>query len=294
MDKVTLLGQLDNVWKFFTTPILSLNNNAISIASVIAAVGIFIFFIVISKWIENLVAKALEKRTIDPGIKGSLERFSRYLTIAIGGFITLDSLGISLNSLAALGAILMVGIGFGLQNIAQNFISGLIILLERPIKRGDIVQVGDTSGRVMDIRVRSTVVETRDDVTIIIPNSQFISEQVINDSYSAEKIRYTVKIGVAYGSDVEKVKAALLRIAGEHEAVSSHPAAKVFFMDFGSSSLDFELRVWVTEFWATDGILSDLRFAIDREFRKQGIEIPFPQRDLHIKSQPGNLQVLPA
>jgi small-conductance mechanosensitive channel len=294
MDKESLLGQLDTLWNFFTTPIFSLNNNAISIASFIAAFVIFAFFIIISKWVENLVAKALEKRTIDPGIKGSLERFSRYLTIAIGGFITLDSLGVSLNSLAALGAVLMVGIGFGLQNIAQNFISGLIILLERPIKRGDIVQVGDTSGRVMDIRVRSTVVETRDDVTIIIPNSQFITEQVINDSYSAEKIRYAVKIGVAYGSDVEKVKTTLLRIAEEHEAVRSHPAAKVFFMDFGSSSLDFELRVWVTEFWATDGILSDLRFAIDQEFRKQGIEIPFPQRDVHIKSQPGNLQVLPA
>jgi small-conductance mechanosensitive channel len=102
-----------------------------------------------------------------------------------------------------------------------------------------------------------------------------------------------VKIGVAYGSNVEKVKTTLLRIAEEHEVVRSHPAAKVFFMDFGSSSLDFELRVWVTEFWTTDGILSDLRFAIDQEFRKQGIEIPFPQRDLHIKSQPGNLQVLP-
>ena len=120
MDKESLLGQLEPIWKFFTTPIFSLNNNAISIASFIAAFVIFVFFIIISKWVENLVAKALEKRTIDPGVKGSLERFSRYLTIAIGGFITLDSLGISLNSLAALGAILMVGIGFGLQNIAQN------------------------------------------------------------------------------------------------------------------------------------------------------------------------------
>jgi small-conductance mechanosensitive channel len=160
----------------------------------------------------------------------------------------------------------------------------LIILLERPIKKGDVVKVGETSGRVVDIRVRSTLMETRDDVTIIIPNSQFISEQVVNDSFSAEIIRHTVKIGVAYGSDVEKVRSILIDIANDNDSVSNDPPANVYFTDFGSSSLDFELRVWVTELWTTDGILSDIRFAIDREFRKNKIEIPFPQRDVHIKT----------
>jgi small-conductance mechanosensitive channel len=122
----------------------------------------------------------------------------------MGAFVTLDTIGISLTSIAAVGAVLMVGVGFGLQNIAQNFISGIIILLERPIKQGDIVYVGGVSGKVRDIRVRSTVIETRDDVAIIVPNSQFIAEQVINDSFSGHKIRKILKVGVAYGSDVER------------------------------------------------------------------------------------------
>ena len=145
MDGETLLGQLEIIWKIFTTPIFSLNNNSISIVSVIVALSVFICFIFLSKWVENLAGRTLEKRNIDPGIKGSIQRFARYLMIALGAFISLDSLGISLSSLAALGAVLMVGIGFGLQNIAQNFISGLIILLERPIKKGDVVKVHSSS-----------------------------------------------------------------------------------------------------------------------------------------------------
>ncbi len=284
MSTDSILIYLKSLWTLFTTPVFTFNQNPVSIASFIVALGLFIAFIMLGRWIEAAVGKALARRKIDPGIKGSLERLSRYLTIGVGLFIALDSIGISLSSLAALGAVVMVGVGFGLQNIAQNFISGIIILLERPIKKGDIVRVGDTSGRVIDIRVRSTVMETRDDVTIIIPNSQFISEQVVNDSFSAEKIRQRIKVGVAYGSDIERVRTILLKIATEHDAVLDTPPAKVFFMDFGSSSLDFELRIWISELWHTDIILSDIRFAIDREFRKAGVEIPFPQRDLHIKS----------
>jgi small-conductance mechanosensitive channel len=206
------------------------------------------------------------------------------LTVILGVFIALDTIGISLASIAALGAVLMVGIGFGLQNVAQNFVSGIIILLERPIKQGDIVVVGGVSGKVRDIRVRSTVIETRDDVAIIVPNSQFIADQVINDSFSGHNIRRILKVGVAYGSDVEKVTELLMGIANAHEQILNTPGAKVLFMDFGSSSLDFELRFWVKELWTTDTILSDLRYDIDRKFRQENIEIPFPQRDLHIRT----------
>ena len=170
----------------------------------------------------------------------------------------------------------MVGVGFGLQNIAQNFISGIIILLERPIKQNDIVVVGGVSGRVRDIRVRSTFIETRDDVAIIVPNSLFIAEQVINDSFSGHKIRRTLKVGVAYGSDIEKVTNILMEIANNHEQIIKNPGPRILFMDFGSSSLDFELRFWVEELWTTDVILSDLRYTIDHEFRKENINIPFP------------------
>ena len=277
-----LLDQVKFIWNLISTPLFQLGNSHISIASLFVVLLIIGGFYIISRIIERGMRKFLENKSIDPGIKGSIERFSRYLIVMVGTFVAVDTIGISLTSIAAVGAVLMVGVGFGLQNIAQNFISGIIILLERPIKQNDIVVVGGVSGRVRDIRVRSTVIETRDDVAIIVPNSQFIAEQVINDSFSGHKIRRILKVGVAYGSDVEKVTKILMGIAKEHEQVLNEPIAKVLFMDFGNSSLDFELRFWVTELWTTEAILSDLRYAIDREFRKENVTIPFPQRDLHI------------
>ena len=279
-----LFEQIKYVWDLLSTPLFELGSSQISLTSLFIVLLIFSGFIIISRIVERGVRNALKNKTIDPGIKGSIERFSRYLTVTIGVFVAVDTIGISLTSIAALGAVLMVGVGFGLQNIAQNFISGIIILLERPIKQGDIVVVSGVSGRVRDIRVRSTVIETRDDVAIIVPNSLFIAEQVVNDSFSGHKIRRTLKVGVAYGSDIEKVTNILMKIANEHEHVLKDSGPKVFFMNFGDSSLDFELRFWVAELWTTDVILSDLRYAIDREFRKEDIAIPFPQRDLHIKS----------
>ncbi len=279
-----LLDQVKYIWSLLSTPLFQLGSSQISLASLFVALMILAAFVVISKIIERGVHKTLKSKSIDSGVKGSIERFSRYLVITLGAFIALDTIGISLSSLAALGAVLMVGIGFGLQNIAQNFVSGIIILLERPIKKGDIVDVGGVSGRVMDIRVRSTIIETRDDVAIIVPNSQFIAEQVVNDTFSGEKIRRKLKVGVAYGSDVKRVTEILLKVASEHKQVLQEPVSKVYFMDFGNSSLDFELRFWVNELWTTDGILSDLRYAVDQEFRDADVCIPFPQRDLHIKS----------
>jgi len=279
-----LLDQTKYIWNLLSTPLFELGNSHISIVSLFVVLLILGVFFVISKIIERAVGNIHKNKSIDPGIKGSIERFSKYLTVTVGVFVAVDTIGISLTSIAAVGAVLMVGIGFGLQNIAQNFISGIIILLERPIKQGDIVFVGGISGKVRDIRVRSTIIETRDDVAIIVPNSQFIAEQVINDSFSGHKIRKTLKVGVAYGSDVEKVTQILMKIASEHNEVLKDPGSKVLFMDFGNSSLDFELRFWVSELWTTDAILSDLRYAIDREFRNGDITIPFPQRDLHIKT----------
>ena len=279
-----LLEQTKFIWKLLSTPLFSLGNSHISVVSLFVVLFILVVFYMISKIIERALGNFLKNKSIDPGVKGSIERFSRYLTVTIGAFVALDTIGISLTSIAAVGAVLMVGVGFGLQNIAQNFISGIIILLERPIKQGDIVYVGGVSGKVRDIRVRSTVIETRDDVAIIVPNSQFIAEQVINDSFSGHRIRKTLRVGVAYGSNIEKVTQILRKVSTEHEHVLKDPEPRILFMDFGSSSLDFELRFWVTELWATDVILSDLRFAVDREFRDEDIVIPFPQRDLHIKS----------
>ncbi len=280
MDALT--EQFREIWRLLSNPLFELGSHSVSIFSLLMAIALFCLALYGSRVVERLTREFLKDKDMDSGIKGSLERFARYLVVILGLLISLDTLGISLSSLAALGAVLMVGIGFGLQNIAQNFISGLIILLERPIKHGDLIQVGSTTGRVVDIRGRSTLIQTRDDISIIVPNSEFIAQQVVNSSFSGDKIRLHVRVGVAYGSDVDLVRTVLLRVASENPNVLNDPLPQVIFENFGESSLDFDLRVWVTDLWANDVILSDLRFVIDREFRKSGITIPFPQRDLHL------------
>ena len=166
----------------------------------------------------------------------------------------------------------------------QNFVSGLIILLERPIKKGDIVEVKGVSGRVLDIKARSTLILTRDDVVIVVPNSQFITEQVVNDSFSGDKLRLHVKIGVSYGSDTDKVTQILMDVAQKHDKILKSPPPTVTFDDFADSSLNFSLRIWTNELWFYDILLSELRYEITNEFRRRGVTIPFPQRDLHIKT----------
>lgn len=270
--------------QLLTTPFLELSGNKISITTIIVGITFLYVSSLLAKYAQIFTTKVLENKKIDAGLKGSIAKFSAYVTHILGVVITLEMIGISLSSIFALGGVLMVGIGFGLQNITQNFISGIILLFERPIKRGDLVEVDGIAGRVTDIGTRSTTVITRDDVSIIVPNSKFISEQVVNDSHSGERRRFHIDVGVAYGSDVDKVKEVLLKVAEEHPRVVSTPKPQVFFKDFGESSLDFDLTVWIEDLWQSLEILSDIRFSIDREFRKNQIEIPFPQRDLHVRS----------
>lgn len=271
--------------KYLTWPLFEVSGSKISIVSFI--VGIFILWASrrASFLFEEFIGRMLQKnKHLDVGVRGSIKRFSRYFILILGFLMALDTVGISLSSLAAIGAVLMVGIGFGLQNITQNFISGLIILFERPIKEGDLVVVNDITGRIQSIGARSTMITTLDDTSIIVPNSQFISEQVLNQSFSGDKMRLHLKVGVAYGSDCDLVQEVLSKVAKEHPKVINSPAPKVFFTDFGESSLDFSLTVWVHDLWFKEVILSDLRFAVDKAFRENKIEIPFPQRDLHVRS----------
>ncbi|MFX3675785.1 MAG: mechanosensitive ion channel family protein [bacterium] len=284
MNQQQLIDLAKEFWAALSEPLFEISGNKLSVMTFITAVILFVVFIKGAHVVERFLRKFLQDKPIDQGIKNSLARFGRYITIVIGAIITLETIGVSLSSLAALGAVLMVGIGFGLQNIAQNFISGLIILLERPIKEGDIVQVGGVSGRVIDIQARSTLIQTRNDVSILVPNSQFISEQVINESFSGHQIRYSVSVGVAYGSDTKLVKETLLAVAAANPKVLKNPGPDVLFTNFGDSSLDFELRVWLEDLWSYIIVLSELRFAIDEQFREKQITIPFPQRDLHVVS----------
>ncbi|MCF8060583.1 MAG: mechanosensitive ion channel [Bacteriovoracaceae bacterium] len=277
---------LKNSWVVLRYTLFEVSGHKISILSLLSAVAIFYTTTLISKMAERGVRRLLaERKDIDSGMKDSILRFTRYTILVVGGFVTLDTVGIKMSSLAAVGAVLMVGIGFGLQNITQNFISGLIILLERPIKVGDLVEVKGVSGKVMEIGARSTLINTRDDVSIIVPNSQFISEQVINETLSGDKIRYRVEVGVAYGTDPRLVERILDEIAQKHSRVLKSPPPKVFFKGFGGSSLDFSLTVWVSDIWSYESILSDIRFMICDAFKEEKVEIPFMQVDLHMKDK---------
>ncbi len=275
---------MDKFGNRVSEPVFQLKEQSFSLQNLITFVALVWGFAWLAKWIEKLIHKSLLYKDIDPGIKGSIERFSRYLILFFGLFISLSSIGVNLNTLTAVGGVLLLGIGFGLQNITQNFVSGIIILLERPIKKGDIVKVGATSGRVLDIKARSTLILTRDDVVIIVPNSSFISEPVINDSFSGDKLRLSVDVSVAYETDIDKVTDVLMAVALRHDRVLKTPPPTVILKSFGESGLMFELRIWTNELWFSDIILSDLRCDIVKRFRDRQVTIPFPQRDLHFKS----------
>ena len=285
-EEVKSIGEhLKEVWQVLTVPIFQINNSKISVSSVLISVATIVITVFIARLIGRTIHRGLSSRGVESGVRDSIEKFSRYLIIAVGVLFSLENLGISVSSLAAVGAVLMVGIGFGLQNITQNFISGIIILIERPIKVGDMIHVGAYSGKVVDIRVRSTIIQSSDDVTIIVPNSKLLSDEVVNDSFSGQRIRKHVGIGVAYGTDVEKVKRVLCEAAAGHPKVLADPEPKAIFTNFGDSSLDFDLCFWCTDINEMDVTASDIRTKIDRLFRENKIEIPFPQRDLNIRNR---------
>ncbi|HEX2210882.1 MAG TPA: mechanosensitive ion channel domain-containing protein [Longimicrobium sp.] len=268
----------------FDEPLFVIGGTAVTVASVISFVVFLVAAYAASWLLRRSLTRVYRRRAVDEGVQHALDRLLHYAVIALGAFVALDNLGVSVTALAGLGAVLAVGIGFGLQNIAQNFVSGLILLLERPVKKGDFVEVGDVRGTVRDIRARATVVTTLDNVDIIVPNGQFITEPVTNETYGDRRVRVRIKVGVAYGSDTARVRDILLRVAGDGPGVLADPPPQVLFREFGESSLDFELLAWLGDPRDENAAASELRFEIDRAFRAEGIEIPFPQRDVHLRS----------
>lgn len=265
-------------------PLVHLASGPLTIASILTGVAVLIAARVLAHFAAREVGRLLERRDLSEGARFATVKIVRYSLTLIGVFVALGSIGVRLDAILAASAVLLVGIGFGLQNIAQNFISGLILLFERPVSRGDFVKLGDAIGTVADIGMRATRVVTRDEVTIIVPNSELITAQVINHSVPTRNLRIKVKVGVAYGSDTAQVRDTLLAVARADDGLLSTPAPEVRFEDFGDSSLDFDLLVWIADPREDQRVASRLRFAIDAAFRKAAIEIPFPQRDLHVRS----------
>lgn len=229
----------------------------------------------------------LQRLKVDAGIRFAITTTARYLVIAAGVMIISSMVGMEWEKLGWLVAALGVGLGFGLQEIFANFISGLIILFERPIRIGDAVTINELSGIVTQIRMRATTITDWDQKELIIPNKTFVTNQFINWTLSDTTTRVVIKVGVAYGSDTKLVTKTLLEVAQAHQVVLKDPAPSAFFLGFGSSSLDFELRGYVASFSQRLVLIHDLHTAIDLRFRELGIEIAFPQLDLHVKHLPG-------
>jgi small-conductance mechanosensitive channel len=258
------------------TPFLIIEMSTLLIASWVA-----------SKQLQKLLKKrVLAKTHLDEGTQFIILKLIHYLIMVIVVYQVINMIGLDLKGLAFIAGVLSLGIGFGLQNIASNFASGLIMMFERPVRIGDLVSVGDMDGVIKDIRMRSTTISTFDNVSVIVPNTELIVGRVVNWTHGDPKIRIHVPIGVAYGSDVQLVTKLLLEIAREHPDVLDDPAPAVLFNEFGDSSLNFELLVWIPSPMIRKKVISDINYAIEAAFREHGVEIPFPQQDIYVRSLP--------
>jgi len=239
----------------------------------------------LSRFISYVLAREVFTRLrMPPGVPFALTSFSRYTILVMGVIIALATLGIPMDRLALIISALGVGIGFGLQNVVNNFVSGVIMLFERPIRVGDRVQLDDLIGDVTSIGIRASHIRTVEGSDVIVPNAEFISSRVVNWTLRDSKRRIVVSVGVKYGTDPQRVLDLLLEAAGEHEDVLSKPAPESLFRAHGESSLDFQLRVFTESPRGWMPVHSDLTVSINRKLSEAGIEIPFPQRDLHLRS----------
>ena len=270
----------------FNTSILSLGGDDFSILELLIFIGLLIASIIGSNYLASLLrTNVLQATKMTRGSQEIISIVTKYGLICLAIIVLLQAYGLNLSSLALIGSALGVGIGFGLQDIARNFASGIVLLFERSVQVGDFIQVGEHLGVVEEVRTRSIVLKTLDRVSIIVPNSRFLSDEVINWNHRRSVSRLHLPIGVAYGSDVAKVKSALLQAAKEHLEVLQNPPPQVFFTEFGDSSLNFDLLVWTSDPSRQAPIKSDLCFRIEEIFREQQIDIPFPQRDINISPE---------
>ena len=280
----TLQAIRDFIVKVWTTELFG--PDTVTIGGILILVFLFASVIIVERILQRLlIRRFLSKTRLQPSLQFGLSRIIGYTLIAIGFYVAFQAVGFDLSSLAIVAASVGVGVGFGLQNIINNFVSGIIILAERPISIGDRIEVAGVAGRVTKIQLRSTTVVTNDNITMIVPNADFISNTVTNWSHGDPKVRIRVPIGVAYGSDLKLLQRLLLEAAEEHPKALRDPSPVVLFTEFGDSSLNFELGVWTQEMTATPiHFTSQMNFIIEQKLRENDIEIPFPQRDLHVRS----------
>jgi small-conductance mechanosensitive channel len=282
----TIRELAETIYLYLTQPLFTLGDASFSIATLLKLTFFFAIVALLAGALRRFLSlRLLPRLRIERGLAYALSNIVFYILITLGLFISLEATGVDLSSVTVLFGALGVGVGFGLQAVVSNFVSGLILLLERPIQVGDHIEMGTLHGTVTRIRMRATEVLTNDNIAVIVPNNELTGQQVINWSRGGDTMRIRIPIGVAYGSDVKKVVEALMEAADNTKEMLKQPAPHVRLTGFGDSSLDFELLGWTRELLHRRGLfISGVNYAIHDALKKHGIEIPFPQRDLHVRS----------
>ncbi|HUX09376.1 MAG TPA: mechanosensitive ion channel domain-containing protein [Terriglobia bacterium] len=282
------MNVLIHLERILTYTLFTVSGQPITTYDLIAFALTLIITAVVARKVRRLLELYFLRRLpVEAGAQYAVASLTQYALWVIGLLVGLKVLNINLTAIAVVAGALGIGIGFGLQNIVSNFVCGLVLLVERPIRVRDRITMEGVEGNVRAVNFRSTTIETNDNISVIVPNSEFINSKVINWSIGDLKIRIHVPVGVAYGSNLETVTRTLLQVAAEAEGVLKQPAPEVRFIEFGSSSLNMELLVWTVEPAKHFLLRSRLNYAIDAAFRREGVEIPFPQRDVHVKSASG-------
>ena len=278
-----LLNWLNSFWE---TEIFELGHTTYTVQTLfLLLASLFLLFYLTGK-LKNLLLKNIFPRyKLDIGVSQSIATIIRYVLVILGLFIIFQTTGIDLSAIGLLIGALGIGIGFGLQNITNNFISGIIILFERPVKVGDRIEIEQLSGNIVNISARATTIITNDNIAVIVPNSDLVSTRVINWSHNNRSVRLNFPVGVSYRENPEIIRKLLIEVADANPGVLRNPPPDVLFENFGDSSLDFNLRVWTDEYSDKPKVLkSQLYYAIFKKFKEHNIEIPYPQRDVHLKS----------
>jgi small-conductance mechanosensitive channel len=279
---------LARIWHYINHP-YSIGKITVSVTTFAQGLFVLVVALIAARSLSSLLYHRLAKRRhIDPGLGYTIARLVKYVLIIVGVLMSLNlALGLDLTSIAVVFTALSVGIGFGLQYIAADIASGLILLFERPIRVGDRITIGEDEGDVRSINLRTTLVVTNDRISLIVPNSKLVSQRVINWSYGDPRARISIPIGVAYSSDVELVTETLLEAVQGVANVLTDPPPKVQFLKFGDYSLDFRLLVWTRDPNRHPQIKSDINYRIDKLFRERKIEIPYPTQEFLLKSADG-------
>ena len=266
-------------------PLFTLANTTVTLISLVVFILLLTMFVMGASYLKKILRDRILPRFVqDEGLQYTLARMLQYSLVVIGILVSFQFLGVDFTGLAVIFGFLSVGIGFGLQNITSNFISGLIVLFERPISVGDRVVINGFEGDIEEINIRATKVKTLENISIIVPNSDFVSKDVINYSHGDPTFKLIIDVGVAYDSDLDLVLQALDEVASESSSVMKRRKHDVHLRSFGDSAWNMKLIVWVPNVKNRYTVQNELNQAIVRKFNERGIEIPFPQRDIHIKS----------